>query len=303
MTLALRTMLLAALLAAPPTIANAASSTAATHDTRHLAEACAGRDGWADPAPPAHVFGNTWYVGTCGISAILVTGPDGDVLIDGGVAEAAPLVLANITALGFDPRDVRWIISSHEHFDHAGALAAIKRATGAKVAALRPAATVLESGQPAAEDPQYGTLKGFEPVRVDRILADGDSVVAGNLAITAHATPAHSPGSTSWTWQSCSDDFTCKMIAYADSATTISADSYRFADHPDRIAAVHEGLARIGALPCDLLLTPHPGATAMMERFSGKAALVDAAACRNYVAAARKRFADRLATETKEPGR
>ncbi|HZV39192.1 MAG TPA: MBL fold metallo-hydrolase, partial [Pseudoxanthomonas sp.] len=71
-------------------------------------------DGWNDRAPPQRIFGNTWYVGTCGISALLVTSPQGHVLIDAGTEKAAPLVEANIRALGFEPRDVKFIVGSHE---------------------------------------------------------------------------------------------------------------------------------------------------------------------------------------------
>lgn len=301
MTRPLQTALSAALLAAiSAPVPAAAEAAPAPHTMEALAKACSGHDGWTDPAPPAHVFGNTWYVGTCGISAVLITGEEGHVLIDGGMAEAAPLVLANIAALGFKARDVRWILISHEHFDHAGALAELQRATGAKVAAVKPAAAVLETGEPASDDPQYGDLKGIAPVKVDRVLADGDSIVAGSIAATAHVTPAHSPGSTSWTWQTCNKAFACRMIAYADSATAISADGYRFTDHPGRVAQVREGLTRIAALPCDILLTPHPAASAMMERFAGKAPLVDASACRTYAQAAQQRFDGRLASESKD---
>lgn len=287
----LATYLLAALAAAGPA---APSMEAAAPNT---AEACGGRDGWTDPAPPAHVFGNTWYVGTCGISVILITGEHGHVLIDGGTAEAAPLVLANIAALGFRPEDVRWILSSHEHFDHAGALAALKRATGARVAVLAEAKAVLETGKPDPADPQYGALDDMEPVAVERVLAHGDSIKVGSLTVTAHATPAHSPGSTSWTWQSCTPDFTCRMVAYVDSATAISAEGYRFADYPERVAAVRQGLSTMAALPCDILLTPHPSASATLERLSGKAPLVDPAACNAYAKGALGRFEQRLASE------
>ncbi|KHK91903.1 beta-lactamase [Novosphingobium malaysiense] len=285
------------MLAASAASAQAQPAAAETFTTADLAQACSGKDGWLDPAPPAHVFGNTWYVGTCGIAAILITGEDGHVLIDGGMPDAAPLVLSNIARLGLQPKDVRWIVSSHEHFDHVGALAALQKATGAKIAALRPAAALLESGEPSLDDPQHDITDGFAPVAVDKVLEDGDSVVAGNLAVTAHATPVHSPGSTSWTWQSCTADFTCRMIAYADSATTISADAYRFSDHPDRVAQIDLGLEQIGALPCDVLLTPHPSASGMMPRFAGKAPLVAASACTDYAATARKRIEDRLAKE------
>lgn len=264
-----------------------------------LATACEGRDGWSDAAPPAPVFGNTWYVGTCGISAVLVTGDKGHVLVDGGTKQAAPLILANIRRLGFDPKDVRWIVSSHEHDDHAGALAELKRLTGARVAALAAERPFLEAGQMGADDPQSAIGKPFDPVRVDRVLKDGDSIVLGRTVLTAHATPTHSPGSTSWTWQACDAAFACHMVAYADSATTISADGYRFTDHAARVEAARAGIAAIGALPCDILLTPHPSASAMMERFAGSRPLVDAGACRAYADAAQRRLDARLDAEAK----
>ena len=290
-------LLLAASLAAMSSAAQAKPAPEDAFTASKLAQACVGKDGWLDPAPPAHVYGNTWYVGTCGIGAILITDDDGHVLIDGGMADAAPLVLANIEKLGFKPGDVRWIVSSHEHFDHVGALAALKDATGARVAAVRPAAALLESGALSLDDPQHDITDGFAPVSIDKVLENGDSVVVGKLAVTAHATPVHSPGSMSWTWQSCTADFTCRMIAYADSATTISADTYRFFDHPDRVAQIRVGLNEIGALPCDILLTPHPSASAMMPRFAGETPLVSASACTDYAATARKRFEKRLDKE------
>lgn len=287
---------LAALVAAPLGAADKPAAPQA-HTLAALVKACEGKDGWTEPAPPARIFGNTWYVGTCGISVLLVTGDEGHVLIDGGPKEAAPLVLANIRKLGFNPRDVHWIIASHEHDDHVGALAALVRATGAAVAAVPAQRRALRAGMPEEADPQFAIANKYEPVPVARAMSDGDSVVLGRLAFTAHGTPAHSPGSTSWTWQSCTEQFDCHMIAYADSATTISADDYRFVDHPDRVAAVRKGIRRIGALPCDILLTPHPSASGMMDRFAGTRPLVDPTACERYGQDAQARFEARLARE------
>lgn len=260
-----------------------------------LAETCAGRDGWADPAPAAHIFGNTWYVGTCGITALLVTSAKGHVLIDTGLGEAASAVAANIERLGFRLKDVRWIVSSHEHFDHAEGHGELKRLTGARIAALPAAAAVLASGKPDPADPQAAHLKDMAPVRVDRVLRDGEVLAIGPLRLTAHATPAHSPGSTSWSWKSC-EGRVCRTMTYADSATTISADGYRFTDHPERIAEVRRALAAIAALPCGILMTPHPSASNMFERF-GTGQLEDAGACKAYAIAAEARFEARLAAE------
>lgn len=262
-----------------------------------LTKACEGRDGWSDSAPPAHVFGNTWFVGTCGITALLVTSDAGHVLLDGGPADAAPLVAANIEKLGFKLQDVKWIVSSHEHDDHVGALAELKRLTGAQVAALAAAAPALAAGKPSAEDPQAAIANPFPPIAVDRVVQDGEQIEAGPLRLTVRATPAHAPGSASWAWQSCQGE-DCHSVAYADSATLISAEGYRYADHPERVAAASEGLVRIKALPCDILLTPHPDASNLFARMAGQAPLSGAASCIHYAEEAQKRFGERLAKET-----
>lgn len=290
----------AAATAAPRTV-DAPRAANAPHDGPTLVRACDGRDGWSDAAPPARVFGNTWYVGTCGITALLVTSDDGHVLIDSGPADAAPLVLAGIRQLGFRPQDVRWIVTSHEHHDHAAGLAALQKATGARIAALASARRVLESGRPSLDDPQAGHLDAMAPVAIDRQLADGDSVIVGRMALTVRETPAHSPGSASWSWQSCDERFACRMIAYADSATTIATPGYRFIDHPDRIARIRTGLSRIGAMPCDVLITPHPEASNLLPRLAGRAPLVDTTACNTYAAAAVARFERLLSQEETSP--
>ncbi|WP_310532381.1 subclass B3 metallo-beta-lactamase [Novosphingobium sp.] len=266
--------------------------------TRNIAAACAGKDGWADPAPPARLYGNTWYVGTCGITSLLVETQAGLVLLDGGVPEAAPLVLENIRKLGFSLRLVRWILVSHEHWDHAGAVAAIQRATGAKVIAGPYQFNALVSGKHSPEDPQADLLakNPMQPAAVSFAVRDRGRHTVGGVSFTAYATPAHSPGSTSWTWRTC-EGAVCRTIAYADSASTISADGYRFTDHPKRIGEVRSGLSAIGSLPCDIIVTPHPSASDLFPRMSGAKQLVQFGACRSYADAAGKRFDARLASE------
>jgi metallo-beta-lactamase class B len=185
-----------------------------------LASACAGRDGWSDPAPPARIFGNVYYVGTCGITALLVTSSDGHVLIDGATPEAAAGIAANIRRLGFDPKDVGVLLNSHEHIDHAVGLAALKRETGAVMMAQAEGKRALESGETDPADPQAGTIPSFPGVQVERIVADGEVVQIGPLELTARATHGHTAGSTSWTWRSCQAGM-CKRIVYADSLTAV----------------------------------------------------------------------------------
>lgn len=265
-------------------------------DAQAWLAACKGKDGWSDPAPPVRLFANVYDVGTCGITAVLITGPKGHVLIDGATAEAAPGIAANIRRLGYRLGDVRLILSSHEHVDHVGGLAALKRLTGATMAARADAKAALESGKPDADDPQTGILPPFAGVRVDRLVRDGEVLRVGPLALTAHATPGHTGGSTSWSWRSC-EGRACRTIVYADSLSAVSADGYRFSDHPARIAMFRKTFAKVAALPCDMLLTPHPGASDFAERLAGAAPMADRTACRRYAGTAAERLDARLAKE------
>ena len=257
--------------------------------------ACDGKDGWDDAGPPFHVFGNTYYVGTCGISAILVTGEAGHILIDGGTQAGGPLIAANVERLGFAMADVDILLFSHEHFDHVGGLAFLQRASGASVLASPAAAAVLASGTAAPEDPQAATLAPFAPIETGRTLRDGEIVRLGGLEITAHATPGHSPGAMSWTWRSC-EAAQCRQIAYLDSLSAVSADTYRFTDHPALVAQFRASLDKAAALPCDIVLTPHPAASGMRDRIAAGdlAAGID---CQAYAAAAAGRLDARLAQE------
>lgn len=263
-----------------------------------IAGACGTRDGWSDPAPPAKIHGNSWYVGTCGITVVLVETKAGLVLVDTGPEDAAPHVLANIRTLGFDPKQVKWLLMTHEHFDHVGGMAAIQQATGAKLLVSPGAAEAMRSGQADPADPQAPLLAKFpmKPARVDRVLRSGSSLLLGGTRFTMQANPTHSPGSVSWTWPSC-EGGKCLTIAYADSVNTISSDNYRFTDHPERVEAARAGLRVIEGLPCDLLLTPHPSGSDLLKRLSHQAPLLTPRACLAYAAAGSERLAKRLERE------
>ncbi len=266
--------------------------------TREIIRQCEGKESFSDPAPPARVFGNVWYVGTCTVSALLVAGPEGHILVDAVTEEAAPSILANIRKAGFDPQDVRLVVSSHEHFDHVGGLAAILKATDARFVATREAARVIRSGKVSPADPQAQKIHGSPKARVDRIIRTGDVVSVGPLRLTAFATPGHTEGSTSWHWKSCegaAGDRDCRTVTYVDSLTALPLGTYRFADHPERVAMFRRTFAQVEALDCGILLTPHPGASAMFERMAGDQPLADPAACKALAAAARDRLDKALA--------
>jgi len=257
---------------------------------------CEGKEGWSDPGPPVRVFGNVYHVGTCGITVLLVAGDQGHILIDTGPADAASLVTANIETLGFKLADIEWIVTSHEHPDHVGGIAELKRLTGARLAARAAAKGPLESGRLDWRDPQADLKQTFAGMPVDRVLRDGEHLVLGNLDLTLHATPGHSPGSTSWSWRSCAGR-ECRDIVYADSVTAVSADGYQFSRQRVYVDAFARSLGKIAALPCEILLTPHPGASRLRERIGGREPLADPDACLNYALAAQRALEARIASE------
>ncbi len=263
-----------------------------------FAAACKDDEGWDKPAPPVRIHANTYLVGTCGISAILITGDAGHILIDGGTESGGDLIARNIQRLGFALSDVKILLHSHEHFDHVGGTARLQQLTGAQLFASAPAAAVFATGAAGPGDPQAGMHAPFRAARVDRVVADGEMVRLGALALTPISTPGHTPGALTWHWGAC-DGGVCRRIVYADSLSPISRDGYRFADHPAYVQAYRAGLAKLAALPCDILLTPHPSASNMLARIAGQAPLVNSNACRDYAASIGKRLDDRLAQEAK----
>jgi len=260
------------------------------------AAACGDSTDWDRPAPPVRIHANTYLVGTCGISSILIVGDEGNVLIDGGTEAGADLIADNIRALGFKLKDIKYLLMSHEHFDHVGGIGKLQKLSGATLVTSAPAENVLNTGLPGAEDPQAGMHKPFAAANVGRVIADGGDVRLGNIRLFAMTTPGHTPGALSWRWDSC-DGGVCRTIVYADSLSPISRDDYRFSDHPAYVAAFRESLAKIAASRCEILLTPHPSASAMKERMIGKQKLFDPDGCRDYAAAITKRLDERLAKE------
>ena len=269
------------------------------------------QDDWNTPHEAFRIHGNTYYVGTAGLSAILITSDAGHILIDGGLPQSAVLIEASIRKLGFEPRDVRLLLNSHEHFDHAGGLAALQRATGARVAASPATARALRQGHPTPEDPQYESgldvKVRFDPIKNVEAIADRTTLRVGPLAITAHFTPGHTPGATTWTWRSC-EGTRCVDVVYADSLTPVSDDGFKFtgdAKRPSTVDTFRASIARLEELPCDVFLVPHPTLTdfaAKTARLKGGAAenpFLDPNACRAYATVARKRLEERIALERK----
>ena len=217
-------------------------------------------------------------------------------LIDAGTEKGAEVIADNIRALGFRLTDIKYLLNSHEHLDHVGGIARLQQLTGATLVASAPAEKVLNTGVASTDDPQAGMHKPFPAARSAGSSSDGGEVRLHDLSLTAMTTPGHTPGALSWRWESC-DGGVCRTMVYADSLSAVSRDDYRFSDHPDYLAAYRASIAKIAASRCEILLTPHPSASAMKERMTGKQPLFDPKGCRNYAATLTKRLDERLAKE------
>ncbi len=274
-----------------------------TPDTPSVCDRCAE---WNQPQVPFQVVGNTYYVGVHGLSAVLIDTGQGLILLDGGLPQSAPLIEANLKQLGFRIQDVKVIANSHAHYDHAGGIGALQRDSGAQVVASSRGAEALRQGCPTADDPQAGNCDavGFPAVAKVREIGDGEAVKVGELALTAHLTPGHTPGSTSWSWQSC-EGKTCFHVVLADSLTAVSAEGFLFtgnATHADASRSFAQSIDKVAALPCEVVLSVHPDFTDTWEKASRQKAgqpnpFVDAAGCRTYAAQMQERLAARLAQE------
>lgn len=171
---------------------------------------------WNAPVEPFTILGNIHYVGMDGIGAYLITTEQGHFVLDGGFAQSAPQIIASIDALGFGIHDVRYLLNSHAHYDHAAGLARLQRESGAEMVASRADHLALETGRfpygPSAD-------VAFPPVRVDRVIEDGDTLTLGAVTLKAHVTAGHTPGCTSWSMDAAGADGTPHRALFHCSAT------------------------------------------------------------------------------------
>jgi len=249
---------------------------------------------WLQPMAPLQIADHTWQIGTENLTALLVQTAEGAILLDGGMPQMAGHLLDNMKARGVVPQDLRLILLSHAHADHAGPVAELKRRTGAQVAANAESAVLLARG--GSNDLHFGDDITYPPASADRIVMDGEVVTVGGIAFTAHFMPGHTPGSTAWTWTDTRDGKPVR-IAYADS---LSAPGYQLQDnarYPRLIEDYKRSFATVRALPCDVLLTPHPGAS-NWDYAAGARASAKALSCKAYADAAEQKFDAQLAKET-----
>jgi metallo-beta-lactamase class B len=248
---------------------------------------------WRQPIASVRIADRTWQIGTEGLTALLVMTDDGAVLIDGGMPQAADALLANMERLKIAPADLRLLLSSHAHADHAGPFAALKRRTGAHLVANAESAALFARG--GSDDLHFGDEITYPPVQTDRIVMDHEVVSQGGTDFIVHFIPGHTPGSVAWTWTDTRDGRPVR-IAYVDS---LSAPGYRLQGnlrYPRLVDDYRRSFDVVRGLPCDLLLTPHPGAS-NWNYAAGDAAGAEALTCAAYAEGAATRFEAQLAEE------
>ena len=271
-------------------------------------EACRKCAVWNETQRPLRIYGNTYYVGVHGLTSILITSSQGHVLIDGDLEESPPKIVASLRQLGFRIEDLKLILNSHVHSDHAGGIAELQRLSGAIVAASASSAKVLREGHSGPDDPQYGSVRAIPPVGSVKVVSDGEILRVGPLELTAHLTPGHTPGGTTWTWKSCEKD-RCLNIVYADSIAAVSADGFKFTrnnTYPGALADFQKSFATLDSLPCDILLTPHPEQSDWWQRVQKRErgqsdALIDSTACHRLADWGRDFLKKREADEMRQP--
>lgn len=253
--------------------------------------------GGQQPAEPFRIAGNLYYVGANDVAAFLVTGPRGHVLLDGGYPGTAPMIMASIAKLGFDVRDVRVLINSEPHLDHAGGLAALQRASGAELWASEASAGALASG---GDDPDIALplralirvgLIRYPAPRVDHRFRDGDTVRVGPVALTAHVTGGHTRGCTTWSFP-VRDGGRVLHVVSACSLVVLQGMRY-----PEQAADLERSFRVLRSLPADVWVSSHARLWGRYRKFvaRGTAAnpadpFIDPEGYRAYVDSAEARF-------------
>jgi metallo-beta-lactamase class B len=200
------------------------------------------------PFHPFRVIGNIYFVGVSGVSSFLIATSEGSILLDGTFKESATQVARHIAALGFRVSDVKYLLNSHVHNDHAGGLAELKRLTGARMAASGADARWLQIGN-----------RDVPPVAVDRIIGDGETVRVGDTTVTARITPGHTPGCTTWTMTTVENGRAYRVVFYCSTATVDTGPIVGSEERYPGVAADYERSFQIlRALPCDVFLHAHP---------------------------------------------
>jgi metallo-beta-lactamase class B len=209
---------------------------------------------WNQPVEPFKIIENIYYVGANEITSFLITTPQGHILIDGGFVETAPQILVNIKKLGIRHEDVKILLNSQSHHDHAGGFAELKRVTGAKLAIMEQDKAQIESG--GRNDFAWGDAGLYPVVKVDRILRDGDTIALGGTTLRAVRTPGHTKGCTTWT-MTATENGKPYNVVWVCSTTAPGYKLVGNTNYPNIVQDYRRTFDILKKLPCDVFLASH----------------------------------------------
>jgi metallo-beta-lactamase class B len=254
-------------------------------------------ESWNRSGAPFRIMGNLYYVGGDDLTSYLIATPQGLILLDGGSAQLAPVIQKNIEQMGFNVGDIRILLNSHAHLDHAGGLGYLKKLSGAKMIASEGDRPLLERW---GRDPQFGESLGFPAVHVDQVIHDGETVELGGVALRAVLTPGHTPGCTTWTMTVSESGRKYDVVFLC---STSVPERYRLVNNKDypQIASDYEhSFARLKHLPCDIFLGAHGSFFDLKEKAARLKAgarpnpFIDPNGFRWFVAASEREFRQKL---------
>jgi metallo-beta-lactamase class B len=254
---------------------------------------------WTEPFAPHHVIGNVYYVGTRGLASFLITTTKGHILINSDLESTVPMIRDNVEKLGFHFSDVKILLISHAHFDHAAGSAMVKKMTGAKYMVMEADVPVIESG--GKTDFQYGDVPEmqFPTIKVDRVLHDGDEVKLGDAVLVAHLTPGHTRGCTTWTMKVVDGGKTLNVVIVGSPNVNAGYKLVNNTAYPQIAKDYEAGFKVLKSLPCDIFLGAHGNYYDMESKFArlnkgGENAFFDPEGYKQYVAEREQAFRGEL---------
>jgi len=260
-------------------------------------------DSWRAAVPPKHLIGNIYYVGAIGVSSFLITTPEGHILLDTGFEDTVPIIQRGVAQLGFRIEDIKYILSSHAHIDHVGGHALMKKLSHAQIVASAADSRALESG--GADDfipwPKDTIL--YTPVKVDRIVADGEGVSLGGVTLIAHLTPGHTRGATTWTMDVQDGTQVRHVVFFSSASINPGTRLLNNPLYPNFVSDFESTFEKLRALPCDVFFAPHGGQFAMADKFARleeaqkENPFIDPSGWKKVIADAEKAFRDELEME------
>jgi metallo-beta-lactamase class B len=254
------------------------------------------------PIEPFQIIGNIYYVGAAEVTSFLITSPKGHILIDGGYAETVPQIKANVIKLGFNLHDIKYLLNTQAHFDHAGGLDELKKLTGAKMLASAADKVLLENG--GKGDFAFGDTLPYTPVMVDRVIKDGETIKLGSTRLKTILMPGHTKGSTAWSMKIIDAGKKLNVLFFS-SATSPGYKFYGNPDFPDIIAVYEKTFTRLKTLTPDIFLASHGSFFSLLEKAERRGKdktnpFIEQETYKTYLADTEKDFREKLVKQRQE---